>query len=191
MPMSPHLPPDASSTVNPNGDDGIPKWRKRGGRFIDPLLNTGRPSGMAAQDWRSSWGVLGYHDYPEQNSVKPDIRNYIFPSGVGRGWSGRQQLNGVSQLDSRYAVPRRVEYRDRRGNVVHGAAPLPYWQSSQAHTNQDLVQRFGGAAGEVPGPAQTQAWHDALYAGIPATGGATGGPGTLSTVAGLRARFGF
>jgi hypothetical protein len=166
-------------------------WKSRAGQRIDPLAGTGRPSNLSAPTWRESWGTLGYHDYPERDSVQPDIRNYIFPSGVGRGWPDRQRLNGVSQLDVKLAVPRRVEYRDKRGKVVHGAAPLPYWQSSQAHVNQDLVQRFGGTADQIPGPIQTQQWHDALYAGIPSTGGPTGGPGTLSVVAAMRSRFGF
>jgi hypothetical protein len=186
-----YIPPDSTTKYSPNGNASAPSWRKRQGRYMDPLQNTGRPSHMSAQDWVSSWGELGFHDYPERDAVQPDIRNYVFPSGLGRGWSGRQQLNGVSQLEPGYMVPRRVEYRDRNGKVISGAAPLPYWQTSQAHVNQPLISRMGGAAGEVPGPIQTNAWHDALYAGVPETGGPTGGPGTFSVVANLRSKFGF
>lgn len=190
MPMFTGIPPDASTV---HGEKGlrVPRWRRRSGQYVDPLVNTGRPSHMVAQDWVSSWGVLGYHDYPERDSVQPDIRNFVFPSGIGRGFPGRQQLNGVSQLDPHLMVPRRVQYRDRRGKIVRGAAPLPYWQSSQAQANTPLYNRFGGQAGEVPGPIQTNAWHDALYTGIPETGGPTGGPGTLSVIAHLRQKYGF
>lgn len=170
-----------------------PSWQNRQDTNVDPHDYAQRATGtQQAHDWASSWGVLGFHNYsPQRDDVKPDIRNYVFPSGQGRSWAGRQQLNGVAQLDPGYQVPRRVEYRDRNGKVVSGKAPLPYWQSSQAAANPPLYNRFGGQAGEVAGPIQTNAWHDALYAGVPSTGGPTGGPGTVSVVAGLRAKFGF
>lgn len=171
----------------------LPQWGKRPGRRVDPLVNTGRPSNLAAGDWRGSWGELapGFHDYPERDSVAPDIRQYIFPSGQGRKWQGQQLLNGVSQLDSHMMVPRRVVYRDKRGKVISGLAPLPYWQGPRPATNPDQLQRAGGAASQAPGATQTQAWHDATYAGVPSTGGATGGPGTVSAIASLRHRMGF
>lgn len=169
----------------------VPPWRKRRQRNLDPHASENRPTDMAAQDWASSWGVLGFYDFTDvRDYVQPDIRNYIFPSGFGRGWQGRQQLNGVSQLDPCYQVPKRVVYRDKAGRPISGA-PKPYWQSSQSQSNPPLVNRMGGAAGEVPGPIQTNMWHNLMYAGIPTNGGPTGGPGTLSVFASLRAKFGF
>ena len=183
----PNVAPDENTVHSANGTT-TPGWRKRQGNYVDPLVNTGRPSHMSAQDWASSWGQLGYYDYPERDAVMPDIRNYVFPSGVGRGFSGRQQLNGVSQLDSGYQVPNRMIYRDSKGKIVRGAAPLPYWQGSQPQANTPLYNRFGGQAGEVPGPIQTNQWQTMHYAGVPETGG---GPGTVSVIAGLRAKYGF
>lgn len=187
----PGIPPDENTSYSASGNKTVPGWRKRKGNYVDPLVNTGRPSHMSAQDWVSSWGTLGYYDYPERDSVQPDIRNYVFPSGVGRGFPGRQQLNGVSQLDSAYMVPKRVVYRDKNGKIVKGAAPLPYWQSSQPSANTPLYNRFGGQAGEVPGPIQTNAWQQSHYVGVPETGGPQGGPGTVSAIAMLRQRYGF
>lgn len=184
----PDVAPDENTTRNSNGVASTSGWRRRRGAYVDPLAETGRPSHMAAQDWVSSWGQLGYVDYPQRTAVVPDIRTYIFPSAIGRGFSGRQQLNGVSQLDSRYQVPNRIVYRDSRGKIVRGAAPLPYWQGSQPQANTPLFNRFGGQAGEVPGPIQTNQWQDQHYLGVPETGG---GPGTVSLVAGLRAKYGF
>lgn len=180
--------PDENTKHAANGASVTPGWRKRQGNYVDPLVNTGRPSHMSAQDWASSWGTLGFYDYPERNSVQPDIRNYVFPSGIGRGFAGRQQLNGVSQLDPGYQVPNRMIYRDSKGKIVRGASPLPYWQGSQPQANTPLYNRFGGQAGEVPGPIQTNQWQDMHYAGVPETGG---GPGTVSLIAGLRAKYGF
>lgn len=187
-----YIPPDSNTKHSPSGGVSTPSWRKRKRGYADQLPMLDRPTNMVAQDWTSSWGVLGYYDYSNvRDSVQPDMRNYIFPSGIGRGWSGRQQLNGVSQLDSQLMVPPKVVYRDANGKIVRGALPAPYWQGSQAQANPLLVNRFGGEASEVPGPTQSNLWHDALYAGLPETGGATGGPGTLSVVAKLRERFGF
>lgn len=187
-----YIPPDSNTVHDPLTGVQAPAWRSRGSAWIDPYEDCdGRDASQVAQDWASSWGELGYHDFPIRDYSQPDIRTYVFPSGVGRGWSGEQLLNGVSQLDPSMVVPRRIQYKDSRGKVVSGAAPLPYWQSSQSQSNPQQVNRFGGQAGEVPGPIQSDMWHNALYAGIPATGGATGGPGTLSAVAALRKKFGF
>jgi hypothetical protein len=143
---------------------------------------------MVAQDWTSSWGQLGYHDYPERDAVQPDIRNYVFPAGLGMAWAGRQQLNGVSQMCTDWVVPKRILYKDNKGKVVHGAAPLPYWQASQGQVNPQQYNRFGGQAGEVPGPIQTNYWQEESYAGVPTTGG---GPGTVAIVSRIRKRYGF
>src|ERR1700756_1184090 len=125
-----YLPPDSQSKHGPGGVK-TPPWKRRRQPYVDPHKSENRPSNAVAQDWVSSWGVLGYYDYSDvRNYVQPDIRNYIFPSGVGRGWAGRQQLNGVSQLDPHYQVPRRIVYTDKNGKPVKGAAPLPYWQAS-------------------------------------------------------------
>jgi hypothetical protein len=187
-----YIPPDGNTQHSPDGGVKTPPWRRRTQPFVDPHKSEGRPSASVAQDWASSWGVLGYYDYSDvREYTQPDLRNYIFPSGVGRGWAGRQQLNGVSQLDIHYQVPRRVVYTDKNGKPVKGANQLPYWQASQSQSNPPQINRFGGQAGEVPGPIQTNMWKDAMYAGIPDTGGSTGGPGTLSLVASLRAKFGF
>lgn len=185
-----YIPPDSNTRYTPRGVR-TPRWRGRSRRVLDPHKAEGRPSNLAAQDWVSSWGVLGYHDFSDvRDYVQPDIRNYIFPNAVGMGWAGRQQLNGVSQLDPHFQVPNRMVYRDKHGKPVSGA-PKPYWQSSQSQSNPPLVNRMGGAAGEVPGPIQTNMWHNALYAGVPENGGPTGGPGTISVIASLRAKFGF
>jgi hypothetical protein len=159
--------------------------------MLDPLAETGRPSHLAAQDWTSSWGTLGFYNDPAESRPQPDHRNYIFPSGVGRGFAGRQQLNGVSQLDPKYAVPKRVVYRDKNGKIISGGSPLPYWQASQASVNTPLYNRFGGQAGEVPGPTQTNLWQQSKYTGVPETGGYNGGPGTVSMIATLRKKYGF
>ena len=186
-----YLPPDSNTKHTASGVK-VPRWRKRKQQFVDPHKDTGRPSQAVAQDWASSQGVLGYYNYNNvRDYLQPDIRNYIFPSGVGRSWAGRQQLNGVSQLSSALMVPQRAVYRDRNGRPIRGRAPLPYWQASQPSVNQQQINRFGGQAGEVAGPITTNQWKDLTYAGIPDNGGPTGGPGTVSVVASLRARFGF
>lgn len=184
-----NVPPDEPTHYTKSGQQVTPPWRKRTGVYLDPLAGTGRPSHLAAQDWSSSWGVLGYHDFPEENGPKPDIRNYVFPSGFGRGWAGRQQKNGVSQLDSSYVVPKRIVYRDKHGKIISGGSAMPYWMASQASVNTPLYNRFGGQAGEVPGPTQTNLWADSQYAGVPQTGGYSGGPGTI--LSRMKKKYGF
>jgi hypothetical protein len=184
------VPPNENTVHSSQGNTFTPPWKRRKTTgAVNPRAAVRMPSVThVAQDWVSSWGPISYVNEPNREYLQPDIRTYVFPAGFGMGWSGRQQLNGVSQLDTRYVVPKRVQYKDKHGKVVSGASPLPYWQASHAAANPQQYNRFGGQAGEVPGPIQTNQWQTANYAGVPQTGG---GPGTVSILSRFKQRYGF
>lgn len=120
----------------------------------------------------ASWGPLGFEDFPQEFSVKPDRRTFIMPSAPFRAYPGLQLRNGVADLSYGFNT---------------GATETPYYQQRPVQ-NPTLAQRYGGRAQQAPGALTSQDWYDRTRAGTAATGN---GPGSIALGVRLRQRLGW
>lgn len=149
---------------------------KRRRPFLDPMTGGDAPTTdertLNPDASSASWEQLGFENFPLRNRIVPDRRTAIFPTAIGRAFPDVQKLNGVSQLASTFLIPQ---------------TETPFYQSRPVQ-NPTLAQRYGGRAQQAPGALTVADWHDALYAGVAATGG---GPGTISLTSRIRRRVGW
>ncbi len=124
---------------------------------------------------RQTWGELGYENYELRSALVPDVRTFIFPSGVGRGYADLQLDNGVEHLSSEFLTPYMT--------VKYG---VPYYQARPIqNVDRRALTLQGYTVASTPGPIQIEQWKAQANAG---KGDYTGG-GIGSIIASLRERL--